>query len=186
MASKTDIANRALSKLGQKRVSNIETEDTKSARIINGIYSMVRDSLLQEYPWNFAIKRASLAPLSSSPEWGYDNKYKIPSDCLRLLSIKNDPDYSVEEDNILTDETDEILIKYIARIENSGNYVPVFNEALATRLAYEGCEEITQSNSKKQILFQELKDTLSIAFRIDAIENLPEQLPDDEWLTERL
>ena len=96
MASKNEIAVRALSKLGQPRVSNIETDSTTNAIVLRDMYDVVRDALVASYPWNFAIKRAQLAKDSISPAWGYNNSFTLPVDFLALLEIKSNPDYRIE------------------------------------------------------------------------------------------
>ena len=185
MASKSEIANRMLSKLGETRVSNIDTDNTKKAKTIRFMWNSLRDSFLQAYPWNFAIKRAQLAKDATAPSWGYSNRYSLPSDFLALLEIKGNPDYRREGGYILTDAGAPIYIRYIARITNTGEWPAIFNEAFATRGAYEACEEITQSNTKKQILAQELKEVIAEAYATDAIEDPPVELQDDTWLTAR-
>lgn len=185
MTSKTQIANRALSKLGEPRVSNIDTVDTKAANTIRFMYDEVRDAMLTAYPWNFAMTRTQLAKDATAPSWGYNNRFQVPSDFLALYKINNDPDYRIEKGYILTDEGAPLKILYIAQITNSGEYDPLFVEAFATRLAYEACEQITQSNTKKQLLGQELQSVIKEAYASDAIQDPPQKLKDDEWLLAR-
>lgn len=184
-SSKTAIANRALSKLGERRVSNIDTTDNASAEIIRDMWDGVRDALLQSYPWNFAIKRTSLAIAGTSPDWEYSNEYTLPVDFLSLLEVKNDPDYRIEGGFIRTDEGTPLPIRYVARIETTGNWDPMFDEAFAAALAAEACEAITQSNTKKQILLQEKVQAIKDAFANDAIQEPPLDLRPDTWLTAR-
>jgi hypothetical protein len=186
MASKTTIANRALSKLGQPRVSNIDTTDTKPARIINGMWDVVRDAVLQAYPWNFAIKRTSLAPDAVAPSWGWTYAFTPPADFLQLDQVRYNPDYEFEGGKILTDEGATLYIKYIAQITTTGNYSPVFVEALATRLAWEAAEEVTQSNTKKTDLLRAYDLILKDAYHVDAKENPIEDLEEDDWVIARL
>lgn len=185
MTSKTQIANRALSKLGEPRVSNIDTVDTKAANTIRFMYDEVRDAMLTSYPWNFSMTRTQLAKDATAPAWGYNNRFQVPSDFLALYKINNDPDYRIEKGYILTDEGAPLKILYIAQITNSGEYDPLFVEAFATRLAYEACEQITQSNTKKQLLGQELQSVIKEAYASDAIQDPPQKLKDDEWLLAR-
>lgn len=185
MTSKTQIANRALSKLGEPRISNIDTVDTKAANTMRFMYDEVRDALLTSYPWNFAMKRVQLAKDATAPSWGYSNRFRVPSDFLSLYKIKNDPDYRIERKYILTDEGAPLKILYIARIENSGEFDPLFVEAFASRLAYEGCEQITQSNTKKQLLGQEFREMIKEAYASDAIQDPPQRIQDDTWLLAR-
>jgi hypothetical protein len=185
MASKTGIANRALSKLGEKRVSNIDTVDKKSANVIRFMWDSVRDAMLQAYPWNFSVKRKQIGADGSTPAWGWSKQYSLPSDFLSLLSIKDKPDYTIEGGYIMTNSTSPIYIKYISRITNTGQFDALFTEAFAAQLAVEACEELTQSNTKKQILIQERDRIIEKAYASDAIQNPSVDLETDEWLLER-
>ncbi len=189
MASKTEIGNRALSKLGQPRISNIDTDDTKPAKVIRYMWNIVRDAMLAKYPWSFALTRTQLAKDSVSPSWGYSNQYTLPTDYLALIEIKGNPDYRLESYNgglrILTNEGSPLYILYIRRVENTGEFDPMFVEAFATRMAFEGCEEMTQSNTKKQILAEELKESIMAAYANNAIQTLPQELQGDAWIASR-
>ena len=88
MASKVDIANSALIKLGASRIASF-SENTPEARLMTDRYDNIRDSLLRSHPWNFAVKRSSLTRITTVPEYGYAYKYLIPSDSLRILNIIN-------------------------------------------------------------------------------------------------
>lgn len=185
MASKTQIANRALSKLGHPRVSNVDTTDTLSARTISEMWDSVRDAVLQAYPWNFAIKRASVPAESTAPVYGWDKQFLLPVDFLQLLDIQDSPDYRVEGGKILTNALSPLKFRYIARIEDTAQFTPLFNEAFSARLAYEGAEKITQSNTKKDFLFNEYRLLLAQAQQSDAIEDPVIDPEDDDWVRAR-
>ena len=190
MANKTAIANRALSKLGERRVSNIDTTDNKSSLVLRGMWDQVLEALLTAFPWNFSIKRAQLASDSVAPSWGYNVSYTVPSDFLSLLEIKNNPDYRLERNNdgdlaILTDVSSPIYIRYISNITDTGLFDPLFAEVLAIRLAVEACEEITQSNTKKQILIAEYRASINEAYASDSIQDPPQKPITDAWLLSR-
>ena len=185
MVSKTEIANRALSKTGDSRVSNIETDPSERAQVINSLFDQVRDELLQSYPWNFSIKRVQLAADGTAPAWGYAKRYKLPTDLLGLLYIKNNPKYLVEGGYILTDEGAPLYIKYISRVTEVGNFDALFAEALSAELAIEITERISGSNTKKQILAAQRDQIIAKAFAIDAIQDPPQELPEDAWISAR-
>jgi hypothetical protein len=185
MASKTAIANRALSKLGEERISNIDTDNNKPAKVIRFMYDIVRDAMIAAYPWNFAISRVQIAADASAPAWGYNKQYTLPSDFMALLEIRGNPEYRLEGGYILTNNASPIYIRYIARIENSGLFDPLFVEAFATRLAFEGCEEITQSNTKKEALLRDYEMLVKQAYASNAIQSQPQALESDEWLLAR-
>lgn len=191
MASQTDIINRALSKLGEPGISNALTTNTKPARVMIRMWEHICDAMLQAYPWKFALIRTNLSADVATPEYDWDLQYSLPSDYLALFDIKNNPKYTIEgsSDNtlkILTNTAAPLYIRYIRRITNTGQFHPLFNEALAARLAYEGCEEITDSNTKKKDLLIDLNMTITQAYQVDAIAIPAEQFPEDEWIKARL
>ena len=186
MPSIVDIVNRALDKLGQNPVVNLVTDGTTSANLANRTWPIVRDQMLREHPWNFAIKRTNLAPLSDAPDWGYNYQHELPSDFLRLVEIRDvDTDeYQLEGGKILTDES-ILYIRYVAIIEDPNEYDSAFIDALASRLAFEMCERLTQSNTKKELFWEEHLGMLSKAKSIGAIENPSSVFEEDEWIEVR-
>lgn len=199
MASKTDIANRALTKLGDDRIADL-LDDTERARTLNSLYDTCRDAELRAHVWNFAVRRASLPRLAEVPAFGYAFQYQLPADSLRLIQVGDwwhwwgNQDYvtgstsvfSVEGRMILTDFNAPLRIRYIERVDDPGLYDSMFVESFACRLAIECCERITQSNTKLQALQQQYDASIRAAVKIDAIENPPDQLPDESWMLSRL
>lgn len=199
MASKTDIANRALTKLGDDRIIDL-LDDTERARTINSLYNSCRDAELRSRVWNFAVRRVSLPRLATVPAFGFAYEYQIPSESLRLIQVaelwnwwgledyvtSSTAEFQVEGRKILTNHNAPLPIRYIERIDDPGLYDALFVESFACRLAIEACERITQSNTKLQALEQQYKENIRMAVRVDAIENPPEQLPDESWMLSRL
>lgn len=193
MASKVSIANRALTKLGAERLLLL-SDDTKQGRTLNSMFDDVRDAELRRHRWKFAIKRDSLPALVAEPAWGYRYQYNLPTDYLSLIQandvyirpgMKGQALWSVEGRKILTNLPAPLVIRYVARIENTGLYDPLFVEVLACKLALEACEALTQSNTKYQALADAYEFALSEALRQDAIENPPDELPSGSWLDSR-
>lgn len=138
------ICNSALTKIGADRISSI-TQDTKSAVILNSIYDQIRDAVLRAHPWNFAIKRAALAPTSTTPAFEYTYAYDLPSDCLRILDLDSlDIDFVVENGQILSDES-TLNVRYIYRNEDESLWDSCFAEAMSWRLARELAFALRQS-----------------------------------------
>jgi hypothetical protein len=186
MASKTEIANRTLVKLGQPRVSNIDTDSSARAIAINQIYDTVLRGCLQMYPWNFSIKRTDLAPDALAPSWGFSASFTLPANCLQLLEVKDDIKYQVEGGKVLCDGTDTLYIKYIAYISDAGLYPPIFVEYFSQELAIEACDRITDDTGIKQTLLAQMSSLRERVLATDAIENWPEMLVEDDWLLARL
>ena len=160
---------------------------------MDSLYDGCRDRLLRECPWNFAIKRVALAT-DGTPAWGtdvYAYTYPVPSDFLYMMHTENFQDYTLEGNKILAASSNGVAggalkIRYVARITDASVYDTLFVEALAYRLAYEACERITQSNTKKSDLFSEYELTMTRAKRLNGQEDSPENYVDDEWILARL
>ena len=89
MASKVDICNSALRKLGVERINSL-TEDNSRAKVCNDRYDILRDEMLRSHPWKFAIKRTTAAAILAVPLFDWEKQYQLPSDCLRVLRVNDD------------------------------------------------------------------------------------------------
>lgn len=185
MASKVQIVNLALTKIGSSRIASL-TEDSEQARKSNAVYDLIRNEVMSAHPWNFAITRTSLAALDETPSFDYDYQFLLPSDCLRVLSTDEEEDkWEVANGKILYDD-DSIKIKYIKKITDTTKYSPGFVEALSARLAAELAYPIADSSTLSQEMFKLYLDKLKIAKSQDAQEH-GEQFADahgneEDWL----
>lgn len=199
MASQTEIVNRALTKLGAARITSIN-DSNKSARVMNAIYDTVRKAELRKRLWGFALKRDSLAKLADAPAWGFGNQYQLPTDFLRLVQVndifiipaiaeyttQDNSAWAIEGTAILTDFDAPLKIRYIRDITDSGLFDPLFVESFAAKLAYEACEEITNSNQKRSAAEKDYTTAVREAAMTNAIERPPQGIPDDSWMVGRL
>jgi len=58
-STKITISNSALALIGERRITTL-ADETEEARIVALVYDDVRDEVLTEHPWTFALKRAVL------------------------------------------------------------------------------------------------------------------------------
>lgn len=184
-ASVVDVVNRALDKLGHGAITSL-SDGTKAANLATRTWPIVRDQALRDHPWNFAIKRVTTAPLSTAPAWGFTYQHELPSDFLRLIEILDlsQGEYQLESGKVLTDEN-VLYIRYVALVTDPNEYDTLFIDAVAARLAYEMCEALTQSNQKKQILWEEYTESVRKARMVDAVENPPAVFEEDSWINAR-
>lgn len=183
------ICNLALQKLGAARITTL-TEDSRNARTMNNCYEHIRDVEIRRHKWNFARKRATLAPSAVTPAFDFDYAFPLPTDCLRLLPPNRSPlDWQIESHEgqscILTNDGDTLEVVYLARITDPTRFDVSFAEMLACRLADHCCEEITQSNTKRAAAMEDYKNARAEARRNNAFENTSEELPEDPWLAAR-
>jgi hypothetical protein len=152
----TDIANQALSRLGQSLVSDL-SENSPSAIVCRTHYEAVRDSLLRQHPWNFAVARAQLTESDTAPAFGWDHQYALPADCLRILTLNGvqaamcASDFETESGYLLTDAV-EAKITYVRRVVDPSLFDPIFVEVFVHRLGGAIAVALTGSEQKRNEL----------------------------------
>lgn len=206
MTTSVDIANRALSMLGEKRITAL-TDDNKQGRAMNARYALLRDAELVAYPWRFAIKRVKLYSSGTAPEWGYSSLYALPNDCLRTIKVGGDgvnaqtigvmhegsgytsgqrAAYEIIEGELHTNLSSPVDFEYIAQITDVTKFNTLFIEVLAARLAADAAEELTQSDGKKKYAIAIYDETLSTARRTDAMRRPPREHSTGRWHRSRM
>lgn len=163
--SKTEICNLALAKIGKEQgIANLDTEQSKAARICRQLYPIALDWLLGDFEWSFATSVVKLASPSGDVPIGWGYQYALPADCLSALKVCDYsgartwsrssislgdqvlavPDFpfrvmrsaSAGTRVIVTDLPEAYLI-YTARIETVTDYSAQFVQALTWLLASE-------------------------------------------------
>lgn len=185
MATEVSICSNALRILGDDPITSL-TDDTERARLCNALYQPARDSVLRSHPWNFAITRATLAQLSTTPAYEYAYQYSLPTDpyCLRVLSMEYQ-DYIFKIEHLagtgrvlLTDESTAKIL-YIAKVTDTVQFDSLFVDTLTAKIALELSFPVTNSvtlQAQMQKLYQ-LK--LSEARSIDGQEGFMDDLVSD-------
>lgn len=124
------------------------SDATKQAQFANRFYESTRDEVLSSHPWNFAIRRAVLAQLSTPPDFEWLYQYQLPADNLRLLQLngyeigKSADTWSIEANHLLTD-AERAEVRYIARVTDVTLYPALFCEAFSIKLSAKLCAPLT-------------------------------------------
>lgn len=186
MASQTAICNQALIQVGHDTLTAVDSSTVQGRKLL-AAWPIVLDALLTAHAWGFATKRVALQQLATAPVWGYDYAYQLPSDCLRLLEVYPDAEYQVEAGQVLSDE-DEVSIKYLYRVSQTGLFSPLFTLALADALAVQICYGLEGSAQKRESLERIAARSLAQAIAKDSAETWQPDGTEDEddtWLTAR-
>ena len=187
MATEVSICSNALRKLGDDPITSL-TDDTERARLCNAFYETARDSLLRSHPWNFAITRASLTRLSSTPAYGFSYQYALPTDpyCLRVLEMEYQ-DYIFKIENLATEGrvllSDESTAKilYIGRITDTALFDSLFVDTLTAHLAVKLAYPITNSTTLQAQMHKLYQAKLSEARSVDGQEGFIDDLVSDTF-----
>lgn len=189
MASLVEIGNRALQRLGARRIVAL-TDDSTNARAVNAAFESVKLAELRKYVWSFATKRATLAAESAAPDFGRATAFQVPSDFIRLApdypeDNLNTKDWVIEGKLILTDDVSPLRIRYVFDVKDANLMDPLFREAFSAKLALELVEELTQSNTKKKAIALQYRDAIREARRASSIEKVAAEPATDSWITAR-
>jgi len=185
--SDVSICNRALQKLAAGSITAL-SDGSKLGDACGLVYAETRDFVLASANWNFALKRASLTALGSTPVWGYGAEYTVPSDSVRVIKVENarEDEWSVEAGKILSKQGTTINILYLFQNTDTTTYPQICIEALATRIAFELTEHLVQSRTKKETMAGEYAQVMNQAMRLNSLEGVPNQLSNGSWLDSRV
>lgn len=168
------ICNDALLLLGEKPIDAMD-EESDTAALCNGLYLPTLESVLRAHMWNCAKKRTILSPLAEKPVFGFQNKFLIPSDWIRTISISEYRNYEIEAGYILAD-SNEVRLHYIFRNEDVGTWDSAFKEVVVLTLAAKMAVPITQSAAFAQDLQNQARLALRSARTINGQETPPDKL----------
>lgn len=195
MASKIDIINRALVKVGQNRISSLD-ENSKSATSVRTVYDQVRDTLMQAYIWNFTKFRTQLAADTAEPLFGFQYRYRLPAGTLRVVGIGDSQEprrnytssltpFKHEDEFIYTDAAAPLDIVLTRKVEEAGKYPPDFANLLSLDIALDIFYDVTKGTERYAALRQDRELALRRAKMNHAIENSPEVMVASEWIDSR-
>lgn len=153
MATVVDICNLALARLGDEAgVQSIDPPDgSPQAAQCAAFYPMARDTLLTLSSWTFATVRARLSPLAFDADLypGWSAVYALPNACLQLRKVLaagtvDDGTAQGEPFRVETRDDGAVVVLsrvelavgvYVARVEDTARFSPLFVDALAWLLA---------------------------------------------------
>lgn len=207
-ASEAQICNLALIKFGEKTI-NALTDNTKEGRACKVVYPLMRDEMISLHPWNFAMRRADITgSIVAEPAFGFDYAYQLPAKCLRVWELhdqytsttatrvwyshgqlsKTSPiseeEWEVEGRHLLTNREEDIYIRYIERITETGYFPPPFVNCLALRLAAELAVKLGSPGMRPGLIEELEKVALPQARRLNAFEGRKRRNRDEQPLDE--
>lgn len=131
--SALDICNLALSKLGEAPILSLDANGSTAARLCYMHYHPVRREVLCACRWSFAKKEITVESLAEDDSGLHALPHTLPQDCLRVLAV-NAPSWTLRGRCVFCNQM-MIRLLYVADIEDTSLFEPLFIEALATRLA---------------------------------------------------
>ena len=183
--SEVSICSNALGLVGEKPITSLQ-DSTARARLCNRWYEIVRDALLEEHSWNFAVARVALNKLAVTPAFDYDYAFQLPNDYLRVLdtSPKN-VSFVIENGKQLLTNEPAISIKYIQKVTDPLKFSRNFVMALQTRLALVFTNFLAARGSLIDRIAAMEQQAILRAKRTDGQEQYPEIIQSDDLIDVR-
>ena len=196
--SVNSIINGALDLIASNGIASLSDSSSHVGNAIKRNFNVERDSLLREYPWNFAMRRAKLAASSEPPAFRFRHAYELPVGpkpefCLRVWAVGDDESrndtgvWEISGRRLLTDLEAPLPIRYIGRIVNPALWDPLTIKALEARLAWQAAYMASGSAALAEQMARIYQERLDAAKAIDAQEGTPEPFEDGTtWVDSRL
>ncbi len=204
-SSAVAICNQALNWLGGNVITSF-TEDSDEAKLCNAQYELIRDAVLTEREWTFAVARAELSRLTATPAFGFTYQFQIPSDCLRILQISNAAgsngvigdserygvglgDYNklewVREADAVLCNAERVYARYLKQVTDTTKFGPAFTQALAARIAMDLCIPLTENRSLQRDMAGMYGEKLAIAAAADGSQGRSQKIRSSELINVR-
>ena len=196
--SVNSIINGALDLIASNGIASLSDSSSHVGNAIKRNFDVERDSLLREYPWNFAMRRAKLAASSEAPAFRFRRAYELPAGpkpefCLRVWAVGDDDSrndtgvWEISGRRLLTDLEAPLPVRYIGRIVNPALWDPLTVKALEARLAWQAAYMASGSAALAEQMARIYQERLDAAKAIDAQEGTPEPFEDGTtWVDLRL
>ena len=198
--SALSICSDALLLLGAAPISSFN-EGTDEANVCDRLYSDIKNTTLQVYPWSFSFKKVALARTTATPvnEWTYE--YQLPSDRLgppravfnsSQAGARPITSWEIYGDKILTDQT-IVVIDYQTTIPESSMptwFVQLLKYQMAWHLAEPITDQVSKTDYWKNIAIGSPAENgrggfMRTAMNIDGQGNTPQAIEDFSLIVAR-
>ena len=196
--SEVAICNIALGWVGGDLIISLD-DDSVEAKLCKANYAPLRDAVLEEREWTFAVKRVEPSALAALPLYGFDKAFQIPPDTIRILQVtRAGEDVQVgsvsntgirassrggtgigretriewlrEGETIVANSAERIFARYISRITDPTKFSPAFDQALAARLAMDLAIPLTNSEKMQSSMATMYGEKIALAAVSDGLQ----------------
>ena len=190
-SSELQIMNMALRYAGDYVIDDTQkgSPDDEPSRLVVQFFDQARARALEAGTWTVATKSLDIVAESpGAPSKDYVYEYLLPSDFLRLLSVRDashEADYAVEGESIHSNLGSPLSIRYIWDQTDTTKFKPLLVTAVAYSLASDLVMALTNSKSQRDAMIEGMMLAVSMAKSKDAVQKPPKSLQAGSWLTAR-
>jgi hypothetical protein len=171
MASEVSICNEALALVGSAPITSL-SDANDAARLCARLYPDTLNEVLDAYPWAFAQARVQLSRDATDPIFGYSARFLFPSDGIRVNEVfPSRIEWVREGPYILTNDADELRVRYTKRVDDPSLFSPTFIRTLALKLASKLAFPLTKKLDLAERRFAEYGASIDEARSVNAQES---------------
>jgi len=198
MPTKTEIANKALSRLGQGvTIQNVDTDQSVEAGYVRTFYEPARQEILRQHTWGFAKGFRELVQTANKPNSNfYSFQFKFPNDVLRIVEIERSVSNSGPEkferaydhrsgDPVILTTVESPVAIVTEDIRSEKLFDPMFADALAYRIAVDIAPLVTSDTSKQELMVQFMQRAIEQAKAVSSEEGEQRDRPEADWIRSR-
>lgn len=210
--SPVEICNLAIGWLGGDLIISLD-DPSVEAKLCKANYELLRDAVIEEREWTFAVSRLEPAALLNEPLYGFDKAFQIPPEVIRVLQVSRAGEvidgaliegsflsatrggtgtgretrieWDREGDKILANNSARIFARVLIRIEDTTKFPPAFSQALAARLAMELAIPITNSRALQSDMASLYAEKMRLAAASDGLQGRSQRVRADAFTVVR-
>jgi hypothetical protein len=170
-----DIVNLGLGWLGKDPIASLDNPVGKVAIRVAAAFPGLRDAVLEDKEWSFAIERLQVDKDAVPPAFGFTSRYLLPARVLRVITAEEPSgsagaidgfaaamypstrglDWRKEGRHIVANSgAAKLNVRAIVQVEDSALWSPGFCAALAARVAADFAVPLTENRSLQRDMWE--------------------------------
>ena len=178
-----EAANRALILLAVEPVNSL-SENVKAARVVSALLPHCKRVVLNEFPWPFAMRTASLV-LHAGPDAGV---FQYPAGALnvcQVIDLVNSVKPFRVEGALIYSDIQWGKVRYTADVQDLGQWPAQVLECLVTRLASDAANALVGSPQLAMSLLEKYAMLAQAAARTAVVEERTKQPRNTDYIDAR-
>ena len=179
MVDEVEIVNQAFGLLNANEIVAF-TDVSQEGKLATKFYASLRDAVLEEADWTFAINNLDIAADVTPPvDKNWSTRYLIPNETLRVISVNGKTSKQrnkawVREGQYIFTNYGVCAAKLVSSITNPNYFSPMFVQALVYRFAWAWAMPITKSVKMRDGYKADYIDLVTEATTLDGMQGTPE------------
>jgi len=169
-----EVVNDGLVRLGVPPLASL-ADQSAQAVAADSIYRTVRESLLAEHPWSFALREVSIPKLVLDPldvrSTEYEFAYQLPFANLRTLGLISTDPFKLAGDQLYTDDDDAKLV-YVKNVDEQ-HWPAFFSKLVSYSFAAAVAITLTEKTTRAELMANLAAEQRRTARAVDSSQTPP-------------